>query len=87
MTIRVLICRSNPVAPDPRVEKIAGALAGLGYPVQILCWDRTGQLASGDELEGQGERIPIHRLQIVGKFGHGLGNIPGLMRWQWGLSR
>lgn len=79
--MRVLICRSNPIAPDPRVEKVAQALSNAGYKVQVLGWDRTGQLK---EKEGLGS-ITIHRLPIRAQFGSGLGNLPQLLRWQAGL--
>lgn len=88
---RILICRSNPIAPDPRVEKIARALVDFGYSVQCLGWDRTGQLASPTRLESPGldtetsALIHIYRLPIVAPFGHGLNNLPNLLRWQSGL--
>jgi len=85
MAARIVICRSNPVAPDPRVAKTARTLAGQGYSVQIVCWDRMGMLTEQDKLAGSDEDILIHRLRILGEFGHGLGNLPGLLRWQWGL--
>ena len=37
---RVILLRSNPVNPDPPVEKAALALLNAGYHVQILGWDR-----------------------------------------------
>ena len=37
---RVIVLRSNPVNPDPPVEKAALALLNAGYHVQILGWDR-----------------------------------------------
>ncbi len=103
MKIRVLICRSNPIAPDPRVEKIARALASAGenfrsaqqdgerypdgYAVSILGWDRTGELSTADLLPTSGEPIPLFRLPVRGAFGHGLQNLPSLLRWQAGLLR
>jgi len=95
MTIRVVICRSNPIAPDPRVEKIARALHSFGYQVSLLGWDRSGALPENATLEnrtGKGSdlsagepTIPIYRLPIVAPFGHGLANLPNLLRWQWGI--
>jgi hypothetical protein len=37
---RILFCRSNPIAPDPGVEKEACVLASAGYLVHALGWDR-----------------------------------------------
>lgn len=36
----VVLLRSNPVNPDPPVEKIADALLAKGYNVTIVAWDR-----------------------------------------------
>ena len=38
---RVVLIRSNPVSPDPPVEKMANALLGLGHSVHIIGWDRS----------------------------------------------
>jgi glycosyltransferase involved in cell wall biosynthesis len=80
---RVLISRSNPVQPDPRVEKIAGALVDGGYVVQVIGWDRTASLIALEERKG----YKIHRLHINASFGTGIGNLPQLMRWQFGLLK
>ena len=37
---RVILLRSNPVDPDPPVEKVARSLARAGYAVTIIGWDR-----------------------------------------------
>ena len=37
---RVILLRSNPVNPDPPVEKVALSLMNAGYRVTILGWDR-----------------------------------------------
>ncbi|MDD5368009.1 MAG: glycosyltransferase family 4 protein [Anaerolineaceae bacterium] len=82
MPPRILICRSNPIAPDPRVEKIARALVGAGYSVHTLGWDRTGLLPAHERRDGYG----VDRLGIVAQFGQGMGNLPQLIRWQGGLT-
>ncbi|MDT8897887.1 glycosyltransferase family 4 protein [Thermanaerothrix sp. 4228-RoL] len=79
--MRVLICRSNPIAPDPRVEKTARTLCQAGFEVRVLGWDRTASLSRQEERNG----IIIKRLPIRARFGSGLGNLPQLMRWQIGL--
>lgn len=80
---RILILRSNPVAPDPRVEKEAASLAQAGYHVRALGWDRTAQLPTPELRDG----VEITRLGIQSEYGQGLGNLPQLLRWQWGLWR
>lgn len=81
MTARVLLCRSNGIDPDPRVEKIAGTLTRAGYPVTILGWDRSAALPTPTRL---GEAA-LHRLPIRAEFGAGLHNLPNLLHWQAGL--
>jgi glycosyltransferase involved in cell wall biosynthesis len=61
---RITILRSNPVAPDPRVEKEARALAQFGE-VHILAWDRTGKLPKREDL---GFAV-IERLSAPSKYG------------------
>ncbi len=79
--LRVLICRSNPIAPDPRVMKEAQTLVEAGYQVKILGWDRTAELPVR-AIEGA---IQLHRLPIRAEFASGIGNLPALLRWQVGL--
>ena len=79
--MRILILRSNPIAPDPRVEKIARALSTHGYPVACLGWDRSATLPEQDIKNG----VKITRLLIKANYGNGLGNLPQLLRWQFGL--
>lgn len=78
---RVLILRSNPIAPDPRVEKIARALQRFGYSVTALGWDRSAQLPKKEVVDG----FTILRMPIHADFGSGLANLPNLLRWQWRL--
>jgi glycosyltransferase involved in cell wall biosynthesis len=80
---RVLFLRSNPIAPDPRVEKEACALASSGYPVRVLGWDRTAQLPSMETRSG----VAIYRLPLRAKYGLGVQNLPHLLRWEWMLFK
>ena len=78
----ILILRSNPIAPDPRVEKVACALVSAGYRVSVLGWDRGGLLPSEEQKDG----FQIQRLPIKAGFGRGLENLPQLIRWQIGMT-
>jgi glycosyltransferase involved in cell wall biosynthesis len=81
MKKRILILRSNPISPDPRVEKAAEALAAQNSQVVVLGWDRSGEKAVSSERPfGK-----LHLLSIKAGFGRGVGNLPQLLRWQWGL--
>ena len=81
MKPRLVICRSNPVAPDPRVEKEARTLLEAGYDVTVLGWDRTAQLPQHETLHG----IPCYRLPVRAEYASGIRNLPALLRWQWSL--
>ncbi len=79
---RVLFCRSNPIAPDPRVEKEAAALAEAGYTVSLLGWDRSAKNPVADTVAG----LPCRRLPIKAEYASGMRNLPALLRWQIGLT-
>ncbi len=81
--LRVVFCRSNPLDPDPRVEKEAAALSRAGYEVKVIAWDRTGELPEQESRGG----MTIHRLTIPADYGHGLGNLPALAKWLFGLTK
>ncbi len=82
---RVVICRSNPVDPDPRVEKEAAALAEAGYSVQVIAWDRSAGLPVHQTRLLAGQQIEITRLPIHAEYARGMSNLPDLLRWQAGL--
>jgi glycosyltransferase involved in cell wall biosynthesis len=75
----VIFLRSNPVAPEPRVEKAAEALFLNGYDVIILAWDRTCSFPI-DEIR---EYAVIHRFLLIAPFGSGLKNILNLLKWNF----
>ncbi len=79
----ILILRSNPVDPDPRVEKLAGTFSGIGHKVTVLGWDRTGRLPSREEKPYG----VVHRLAIPARFGRGIYNSVHLLRFEAGLLR
>ncbi len=81
MNQRLVICRSNPIAPDPRVEKEARTLSQAGYAVTLVGWDRSARLLQEDELDG----MRMIRLPIRADYASGMRNLPDLLRWQWGL--
>jgi glycosyltransferase involved in cell wall biosynthesis len=76
--LRVLFCRSNPVDPDPRVQKEASALLRAGYLAAVIGWDRTARLPREENRAG----LVIHRMPIQAPFANGLMNLPNLLRWQ-----
>lgn len=78
---RIIVLRSNPIDPDPRVEKLAKTLACSDYSVKVIGWDRNCELPP---ITGNGN-VRVIRLPIKSVFGKGLGNLPALLRWQYGL--
>ncbi len=80
---RVFILRSNPVAPDPRVEFTARSLIAEGYTASILAWDRGGTSPQDEIWNG----VKIHRYQLPAEFGSGMKNLNKLLRWQVFLWR
>jgi len=77
----VVLIRSTPVAPDPRVERAAGALAEAGFRVTVLGWDRGWKLAAAEDRPG----FRLVRIRVPTPFGRGLRNLSGLLRWQVAL--
>ena len=80
---KIVILRSNPVDPDPRVEKLADTLAGARYEIQVLAWDRTGQLPATEKRRAW----VISRFQLPSPYGSGMRNLPRLLRWQYYLFK
>jgi len=80
---RILFLRSNPIDPDPRVEKESRTLVEAGYQVQILGWDRSAELPPIEDKDG----VRITRLAIKAAYAKGLMNLKALMRWEFGLLR
>jgi glycosyltransferase involved in cell wall biosynthesis len=83
MSETILIVRSNPISPDPRVERVARALEGGGYQVTILGWDRTKELPIREERSYG----TLQRLSIPADFGRGIRNLPYLLKFELGLTR
>lgn len=86
--MRIVMTRSNPVHPDPRVEKEAAALLAAGYKIQILAWDRLTQHEQLSQEErvslGTGEAA-IRRFAIKASFGGGIRNLRSLAKYQLAL--
>ncbi len=79
--MKVVFSRSNPIAPDPRVEKEARVLKKYGAEVHVVAWDRDGVFPPEEDFQG----IRIHRLSIRAGYARGLQNAPALLKWQAGL--
>jgi glycosyltransferase involved in cell wall biosynthesis len=81
---RVVLLRSNPVSPDPPVEKTADFLLSEGYDVTILAWDRSTDKPVEEDLitlaHGQAK---VYRAFYKGQFSGGIKkNLKSLIRFQ-----
>lgn len=81
--MNVLLIRSNPVDPDPPVEKMADTLIEDGHNVTILCWDRSERYKLHKNKVRIGNNlINMYRIGIPGIFGGGVKNIKQLLHFQ-----
>lgn len=70
---RVILLRSNPINPDPPVEKVALALLNAGYSVSVIGWDRDENYAVRRESLRLGDyEAEAIRFGIKARFGGGL---------------
>lgn len=85
LEMNVFLLRSNPVSPDPRVEKEASALLKMGHKVTILCWDRSATLGKKAALDMADGKALIYRWHRRAEFGGGVRNIFKLLGFQFFL--
>ena len=70
---RVILLRSNPVNPDPPVEKAALALLSAGYNVIIIGWDRdTNYEQKKDIIQISEYEAEVIRFGIKAQFSGGI---------------
>lgn len=73
MKKRVVLIRSNPVSPDPPVEKVANTLIANDYDVSIIGWDRGSDIAERNEnLTLEHGIVKIIRFGIPAMFDGGI---------------
>ena len=80
----VVLIRSNPVRPYPRLEKMANCLVKNGHNVTVLAWDRDMDYEPRNEqLKLKSGTVPIIRIGIKGQFSGGMKkNLRGLIKFQ-----
>ena len=84
-SLRVVLIRSNSVAPDPPVEKVADALLKAGHSVTILAWDRLDE--NGNTIKLKNGEVPIIRFKIPAKFGAGMKSFVPLFKFQLAILK
>lgn len=83
--MNIVYLRSNPVDPDPRVEKEVSSLLKNGHTVLIFCWDRTAKLPKNGVLKVSGGSCQILRCSLASTFGGGIRGIFKLVFFQFFL--
>lgn len=80
---RVVLIRSNPVAPDPPVEKMADTLLQIGYSITILAWDRSENYKIRETIvKLQSGSVTIIKFGIEASYGSGMKSLKELTKFQ-----
>ncbi len=81
---RVVMIRSNPIRPYPRLEKMANAIRKMGNEVLVLAWDRVANYPPKKEtLTLKDSKVRIIRVGIKGEFSGGFKkNAVGLIKFE-----
>ena len=82
---RVVLLRSNPVQPDPPVEKMADALLEMGMQVDILAWDRSRKHSSCSAEQFPSGTAQVTRFGIPAAYGARWATLCSLLRFEWSL--
>lgn len=83
---KIVIIRSNYVAPDSRVEKEANSLTKAGYEVTLLTWNRSANYKiCTDEKALQDTVVKRISFGLNATFGDGLKNLKPYLKFQWRL--
>ena len=82
---RVVLLRSNPVQPDPPVEKMADALLELGMQVDILAWDRSQKNSSCNAEQFPSGIARVTRFGIPAVYGARWASLLSFLRFEWNL--
>ena len=85
---RVVLLRSNPINPDPAVERIASALAESGWNVTIIGWDRDEKYDCKEDVLDLGSKTArVIRFGIPAVFSGGIKkNLGPLFKFEKRLS-
>lgn len=82
---RVVLLRSNPVQPDPPVEKMADALLEMGMQVDILAWDRSRKNSSCNTEQFPSGTAQVTRFGIPAAYGARWAMLLAFLRFEWSL--
>ncbi|MGG2467898.1 glycosyltransferase family 4 protein [Paraclostridium bifermentans] len=87
--MKIVYIRSNPINPDPRVEKEMSAAINYGHIPIALGWNRSSSnnTIKKEQLRLSNGLVDIYRINIKSKFGSGVKNIMPLVKWQIALAK
>jgi glycosyltransferase involved in cell wall biosynthesis len=77
MINKIVLIRSNPVAPEPKLEKYGEVLSNSCYDLTILSWDRKSDFPKC-ENKNFGK---IYRINTPGEYAAGFKNAINILRW------
>lgn len=73
LDMRIVFIRSNPVNPDPRVEKEVNSLLKKGFEIEILAWDRNTHFRQKESfLKLENGEAKVYRFGIPATYGGGI---------------
>ena len=81
--------RSNPVNPDPRVEKELNTLLACGYKLKVLAWERNAghDIEKRDVVSIENGQVPLDLFHKEALFGQGIINLWSLLLFQFFLLK
>ena len=82
---RVALLRSNPVQPDPPVEKMADALLEMGMQVDILAWDRSQKNNCCNTEQFPSGTAQVTRFGIPAAYGARWATLFSFLHFEWNL--
>lgn len=82
--MRIILTRSNPIDPDPRVEKELNSMLVFGYKIRVLGWERSGKNGNRNRkiLNLEKGQIPIELFHKKSSYGQGIHNLWSLFLFQ-----
>jgi len=74
--MRIIMMRSNPVDPDPRVEKEINTMLKFGFELKVLAWERNALkgIEKRKTLSVENGKVPIDLFYRKASFGRGIIN-------------
>lgn len=87
--MKIVYMRSNPINPDPRVEKELSVALDSGHIPIALGWNRSKDVnrVKKEKISLDNGEVDIFRFNIEAGFGAGINNMIPLLKWQISLLK